>query len=112
MVTGSTNLTAASTANLPFLATATVATGTNWATSTTLVPDAQVPAGKSVYIAGYRAVVSGSTAWSGSTTTVSVSTSGTSSVVTFMTIPVDSLTGTAALHSSAANSGALNPFLL
>lgn len=107
------DLTAATGTVIPFIATATLSSGTGASTTATLLSDTAVPAGKKVYVEGFRIVVNGTTAWSGGTlSTVSILNSGTSSPVTYAIAPVASFTASNVIHSSGTNAGVQPGFIL
>ena len=112
--TGSTvDLSAATGTIIPFVATAALSSGTGAATTATLLPDTSVPAGKKVYVEGFRIVVNGTTAWSGgSFSTVSILNSGTSSPITYAITPVASLTASNVIYSSGTSAGVQPGFIL
>lgn len=92
---------------IPFFATGFL-TSAAAAAGLTLVPDAAIPAGRKLYIAGFVAKVNGGTAW-GTTATVALQDS---SAVSFFSIAVAALTANAELRPGSANITAGNAYVL
>lgn len=94
---------------LPFVATASL-TSAAAATPVTLLSATAVPLGKKVYITGFHAKVTGSTAWATTATVKIQDTNGTP--VDYFTIAVAALTGNAEIRPGTANVTNENAYIL